>query len=290
MDATRWTRPSDGSAAQQYTYKKTLENSNKGPGTYADGYCFPDWPSGQLWSSAADLGKFATAMLLRGQLLSPSSAGATCLYSPQSGRKAFERQSNCKQEGCDAALGWFAGDPYYKGGVGHDGSESGTSADFYINLDSGVAVGWLANGELSDAEYVSISKKLNQVAESIGTVPAAAAAAIATRSCRTVLSAAGAAPTPPPPATTTPQPTTKQPSPPPPPPPPSSAPSIQGKVMFTGDSDIEGWSTAKTFPGSVNVGVGGWTCKNVLNKIGQQLRAHNPDWVVLVCKFEIRTI
>ena len=57
--------------------------------------------------------------------------------------------------------------------------------------------------------------------------------------------------------------------------------------MFTGDSDIEGWSTAKKFPGSTNVGVGGWTCKSVLNKIDQQLRAHKPDWVVLVCKYAV---
>ena len=53
--------------------------------------------------------------------------------------------------------------------------------------------------------------------------------------------------------------------------------------MFTGDSDIEGWPTNSRFPGSANVGVGGWTCKNVLNKIDSQLSTHNPDWVVLVC-------
>lgn len=53
--------------------------------------------------------------------------------------------------------------------------------------------------------------------------------------------------------------------------------------MFVGDSDIEGWETADAFANSKNVGVGGWTCKNVLKKIDGFLAAHAPDWVVLVC-------
>ena len=37
-------------------------------------------------------------------------------------------------------------------------------------------------------------------------------------------------------------------------------------ILFTGDSDIEGWATAAEFPKSVNVGVGGATCGDVAKK------------------------
>jgi len=54
--------------------------------------------------------------------------------------------------------------------------------------------------------------------------------------------------------------------------------------LLAGDSDIEGWpNTASSFPGSVNVGVGGWTCKRLKKKIGGFLGTHNPEWVILVC-------
>jgi len=70
------------------------------------------------------------------------------------------------------------------------------------------------------------------------------------------------------------------PGPAPPPTPPTPQPD---KVLFTGDSDISRWPTDSEFPNSVNVGVGGWTCKNVLNKIDGFLAQHNPTTVVLVC-------
>ena len=60
-------------------------------------------------------------------------------------------------------------------------------------------------------------------------------------------------------------------------------PTISGKILFAGDSDIELWNTQSSFPGSKNVGVGGWTCKNVLKKIDKFLQQHSPEWVVLVC-------
>ena len=59
------------------------------------------------------------------------------------------------------------------------------------------------------------------------------------------------------------------------------------RVLFMGDSDVEGWSTQAAFPGSSNVGVGGYTCNSVLNKVDTYMRNHNEgkdlDWVVLVC-------
>jgi len=54
--------------------------------------------------------------------------------------------------------------------------------------------------------------------------------------------------------------------------------------LLAGDSDIERWpNTASSFPGSVNVGVGGWTCKKLKRKIGGFLGTYNPAWVILVC-------
>ena len=35
----------------------------------------------------------------------------------------------------------------------------------------------------------------------------------------------------------------------------------QGRVVFMGDSDIDYWDTGAAFPGSLNVGVGGYTCR-----------------------------
>jgi len=54
-------------------------------------------------------------------------------------------------------------------------------------------------------------------------------------------------------------------------------------TLFAGDSDIEYWSTDSVFPDSVNKGRGGWTCKQVGNKIGDHLDRYEPEWVVLVC-------
>jgi len=57
------------------------------------------------------------------------------------------------------------------------------------------------------------------------------------------------------------------------------------KTLFVGDSDIKYWKTTDAdFPDSANVGVVGWTTKNVANNIDGFLAEHQPtDWVVLVC-------
>ena len=68
-----------------------------------------------------------------------------------------------------------------------------------------------------------------------------------------------------------------------PPAPPALPAAMPGKLMFAGDSDIEMWKTGPAFPGSSNVGVGGWTCRNVLKRIDDHLKKHSPEMVVLVC-------
>ena len=54
-------------------------------------------------------------------------------------------------------------------------------------------------------------------------------------------------------------------------------------VLFVGDSDIERWDTPSVFPGSVNVGVGGYTCDEVYNMIDGALQTYSPNRVVIVC-------
>jgi len=54
-------------------------------------------------------------------------------------------------------------------------------------------------------------------------------------------------------------------------------------ILFAGDSDISEWFTDAKFPNSKNVGVGGWTCKQLLKKIDTFVEQNQPDWVVVVC-------
>jgi len=168
MAATSWSRPADGTATEQYSVNGKIASWPYK--VRLGGYCFVDYPSGQLWSTAGDMAKFARSMLGYGRLPgSPagnSNNGAECLYSRKTGELAFEPQSGVRSSG--ALLGWFEDNKVYKGGVGHDGAEEGVAADLYIHLDQNVAVGWMANGELKDKEYAALTKKLDETAMRIG--------------------------------------------------------------------------------------------------------------------------
>lgn len=83
MTSTQFVRPSDGSAAELYTLYNQNGYKYK---TNFGGYCYPDYPSGQLWSTSGDLAKFAIAMLKRGNLGYTTSDGANCLYSEETGK------------------------------------------------------------------------------------------------------------------------------------------------------------------------------------------------------------
>ena len=54
------------------------------------------------------------------------------------------------------------------------------------------------------------------------------------------------------------------------------------RVLFIGDSDADGWVT-EHFANSVNVAVGGYTCKDVQNYLADMLDAFKPEWVSIVC-------
>lgn len=82
MTSTQFSRPTDGSACELYTvYTKNGYTHKTNPGAY----CYPDYPSGQLWSTPGDLAKFSLAMLKRGNLGYATSDGADCLYSQVTG-------------------------------------------------------------------------------------------------------------------------------------------------------------------------------------------------------------
>jgi lysophospholipase L1-like esterase len=56
------------------------------------------------------------------------------------------------------------------------------------------------------------------------------------------------------------------------------------EILFMGDSDIDYWETTGRFLSSQNVGVGGYTCKNVQKEAQVFLVAFDvPDWLVVVC-------
>lgn len=107
-------------------------------------------------------------MLKRGNLGYKTPDGADCLYSEVTGELAYKKISPGTGDG-DSALGWFVGEPYYKDGAGHDGGESGVSADFYVHLKSGVAVGYLANGEIGNLGG-NLIKKLLESANALGSI------------------------------------------------------------------------------------------------------------------------
>ncbi|KAH8082060.1 arabinan endo-1,5-alpha-L-arabinosidase [Aureococcus anophagefferens] len=54
------------------------------------------------------------------------------------------------------------------------------------------------------------------------------------------------------------------------------------RILFIGDSDADFWVT-EHFANSVNVAVGGYTCKDAQNYLADMLDAFKPEWVSIVC-------
>eukprot|EP00854_Cymbomonas_tetramitiformis_P030410 gene30410-38013_t len=123
-------------------------------------YCFPDWPSGQLYTTAADMAKFALAMMAYGQY------DEACLYSEATGRLVFEEAASSVAEG--AGLGWFIGSKHgYVDGAGHDGAEFGASSNMYLNLASNYVTGWMSNSAVSVDTVDALNARLKEEAQSI---------------------------------------------------------------------------------------------------------------------------
>jgi len=55
------------------------------------------------------------------------------------------------------------------------------------------------------------------------------------------------------------------------------------KTLFVGDSDIDFWDSSFAFPGSFNVGVGGYTTQEVKREVDKWVDELDPEWVVIVC-------
>jgi len=159
MFSTQWTRPSDGSAAELYTFSK--RDFHFTPGAY----CLPEWPSEQLWSTAGDMAKFSRSMIKRGDLEYVTQTGADCLYSSQIGNLVYEESG-----GRDIGLGWYVGGRSYKDGAGNNGLGNGVSAELYINLKLDIAVGFLSNAELREKQYDMLINRLYKSAKAIGPI------------------------------------------------------------------------------------------------------------------------
>jgi len=56
-----------------------------------------------------------------------------------------------------------------------------------------------------------------------------------------------------------------------------------GFPLFIGDSDVDYWASATNFPDAYNVGIGGYTCRQVKKEVGSMLSVFGPSWLVLVC-------
>jgi len=54
-------------------------------------------------------------------------------------------------------------------------------------------------------------------------------------------------------------------------------------TVFVGDSDIDYWDTSTAFPGSFNLGVGGYTTREVLQEVDQWVTELDDTWVIIVC-------
>jgi len=55
------------------------------------------------------------------------------------------------------------------------------------------------------------------------------------------------------------------------------------KILFVGDSDVDYWDSAPAFPGSFNVGIGGYTTREVAEEVDSWVKDVDPEWVVIVC-------
>lgn len=53
-------------------------------------------------------------------------------------------------------------------------------------------------------------------------------------------------------------------------------------ILFVGDSDIDHWDSSVAFPGSFNVGIGGYTTADVIKEVDQWVEDLDPTWVVFV--------
>ena len=173
MTSTQWTRPTDGTAASLYeiddlTNNRLLRKSKQGLAFYKTregGYCFVDWPSGQLWTTPSDFLLFAKVMLQKGDFGGSTTDGKECLYRPDTGNLVFEKSSPLTGDG-DSGLGWFVGKPYYEDGAGHDGGEWGVTTDFYVNFEENVAIVWFANGYVENSGR--LTKKFMEAAKEMG--------------------------------------------------------------------------------------------------------------------------
>jgi CubicO group peptidase (beta-lactamase class C family) len=107
-------------------------------------YGYADWPSGGLYSTAAEIGRFLAAMTRDGELEGTRILEASTVSEIE--KVHFPAVQN------DQGLVWY----YDQGGalLGHDGSDWGWSSEMFFRVNDGVGVVVLSNGDryLASAE------------------------------------------------------------------------------------------------------------------------------------------
>ena len=304
MSSTAWHSqdlPTGTRQAMPMTYR-----AGRGTHSNVGDYCFIDFPSGSLRTTAADLVAWGTAMLARGAPLWSDATGQQAFECQMPCRETASFNSCCRTDG--ASVFWTTYENRHKrdhqdptdtadywseivehdwtGCVWHNGGEMGVATLMLACPDAGVFASVLTNtGGNSGTAAEQIMKAVLRAAKSMpgngGPSPPPTVQPTNPPSTGTPTSLLPTGrPTIPP---ITGSPTISRPTSPPSTGNPTPPPSTDAGVLFVGDSDIEYWATAETFPGSVNVGVGGYTCRNVLNRIDGYLSTHTPTTVVLVC-------
>jgi CubicO group peptidase (beta-lactamase class C family) len=113
-------------------------------------YGYPDYPDGQLRSSAADLARFLLAFdqggaLDGGRILEESTVDQ--MWTPQ-----------VPEVDDTQGLGWYWWNENGVDGVGHEGADYGVATQMFLDVDSGVGVIVLANVDWSSATTPAIMR------------------------------------------------------------------------------------------------------------------------------------
>jgi len=100
-------------------------------------YGYPDYPDGQLRSSAADLGRFLLAYDLGGQL------DGSRILTEESVAQMWERQ--VLEVEPSQGLFWYWSTEFGADLIGHDGGDYGVATSMYLDPETGIGIVTLAN-------------------------------------------------------------------------------------------------------------------------------------------------
>lgn len=159
MVNSKWTLsdlPNPNAAAVEYIPKKKNEWGTWKP---ARRYCFLDYPSGSLRTSASDFAKFYRA-IQNGGVYNDEAGLQQHLYSTRMAEAMRTEASNIK----DGTMMGFDYDNGINGVViGHNGGETGATSESFIHLDQGCSYGLFINADWEDARGPGADRQVNQI-------------------------------------------------------------------------------------------------------------------------------